>query len=181
MAATHVEGLALVRVSLAMRKPCKTMPRTRMSSTGWVPVATKARTLGQAECLAPRPTFADAVFQVGWCLRFLQKKNTSDGLLPHQECIGSVGLGWVGLGQGLTWSPTRGLHRLPCTTRLGGRTRVSGHKAYRSVDHPQTPQWRSRAGDAAMPVCMCPCVSEGRGGGGVCASCSRPRQGGWRA
>ena len=110
------------------------------------------------------------------------------------------GLGWVGLGQGLAWSPTHGPRRLPCGTRLGGRTRVSGHKAYRTVDRPQTPRWRSRAGDAAVPVCMCPCVSEGGGGGGcgtpacsivvrrwrtwrgeVCAWCSRPRQGGWRA
>ena len=37
-----------------------------------------------------------------------------------------VGLGWVGLGQGLAWSPTHGPRRLPCRTRLGGRTRVSG-------------------------------------------------------
>ena len=42
----------------------------------------------------------------------------------------------------------------------------SGHKAYRTVDRPQTPRWRSPVGDAAMPACMCPCVSE-RGGGGV--------------
>ena len=74
------------------------------------------------------------------------------------------GLGWVGLGQGLAWSPTHGPRRLPCGTRLGGRTRVSGHKAYRTVDRPHTPRWRSRAGDAAVPVCMCPCVSEGGGG-----------------
>ena len=77
------------------------------------------------------------------------------------------GLGWVGLGQGLAWSPTHGPRRLPCGTRLGGRTRVSGHKAYRTVDRPQTPRWRSRAGDAAVPVCMCPCVSEGGGGRAV--------------
>ena len=106
--------------------------------------------------------------------------------------------GWVGLGQGLAWSPTHGPRRLPCRTRLGGRTRVSGHKACRTVDRPQTPRWRSRAGDAAVPVCMCPCVSGGGGGcgtpacsivvrpwrtwhGEVCAWCSRPRQGGWRA
>ena len=75
--------------------------------------------------------------------------------------------GWVGLGQGLAWSPTHGLRRLPCRTRLGGRTRVSGHKACRTVDRPQTPRWRSRAGDAAVPVCMCPCVSGGGGGGAV--------------
>ena len=80
------------------------------------------------------------------------------------------GLGWVGLGQGLAWSPTHGPRRLPCGTRLGGRTRVSGHKAYRTVDRPQTPRWRSRAGDAAVPVCMCPCVSEG-GGGGLWHTC----------
>ena len=112
---------------------------------------------------------------------------------------GGGGLGWVGLGQGLAWSPTHSPRRLPCGTRLGGRTRVSGHKAYRTVDRPQTPRWRSRAGDAAVPVCMCPCVSEGGGEGcgtpacsivvrrwrtwrgEVCAWCSRPRQGGWRA
>ena len=76
---------------------------------------------------------------------------------------GLSGGGWVGLGQGLAWSPTHGPRRLPCGTRLGGRTRVSGHKAYRTVDRPQTPRWRSRAGDAAVPVCMCPCVSEGGG------------------
>ena len=72
---------------------------------------------------------------------------------------GRVGLGWVGLGQGPALSPTHGPRRLPCRTRLGGRTQVSGHKAYRTVDRPQTPRWRSRAGDAAVPVCMCPCVS----------------------
>ena len=81
-----------------------------------------------------------------------------------------TGGGWVGLGQGLAWSPTHGPRRLPCGTRLGGRTRVSGHKAYRTVDRPQTPRWRSRAGDAAVPVCMCPCVSEG-GGGGLWHTC----------
>ena len=81
-----------------------------------------------------------------------------------QGCIGRGGLGWVGLGQGLAWSPTHGPRRLPCGTRLGGRTRVSGHKAYRTVDRPQTPRWRSRAGDAAVLVCMCPCVSGGGGG-----------------
>ena len=88
---------------------------------------------------------------------------------PHPSSLGSEfwGLGWVGLGQGLAWSPTHGPRRLPCGTRLGGRTRVSGHKAYRTVDRPQTPRWRSRAGDAAVPVCMCPCVSEGGGGGAV--------------
>ena len=74
------------------------------------------------------------------------------------------GLGWVGLGQGLAWSPTHGPRRLPCRTRLGGRTRVSSHKAYRTVDRPQTPRWSSRAGDAAVLGCMCPCVSGGGGG-----------------
>ena len=114
-------------------------------------------------------------------------------------CRYHKGGGWVGLGQGLAWSPTHGPPRLPCRTRLGGRTRVSGHKACRTVDRPQTPRWRSRAGDAAVPVCMCPCVSGGGGEGcgtpacsivvrpwrtwrrEVCAWCSRPRQGGWRA
>ena len=114
--------------------------------------------------------------------------------------LGGVrGGGWVGLGEGLTWSPTHGPRCLPCRTRPGSCTRVSGHKAYRTVDRPQTPRWRSRAGDAAVPVCMCPCVFvEGGGGcgtpacsivvrrwrtwcGEVCAWCSRPRQGGWRA
>ena len=109
------------------------------------------------------------------------------------------GSGWVGLGEGLAWSPTHGPRRLPCRTRLGGCTRVSGHKAYRTINRPQTPRWLSRARDAAVPVCMCPCASE-MGGGGcgtpvcsivvrrwrtwrgqVCAWCWRPRQGGWRA
>ena len=31
---------------------------------------------------------------------------------------------------------------------------VSGHKACRTVDRPETPRWRSRAGDAAVPVCV---------------------------
>ena len=122
----------------------------------------------------------------------------SDGARERCGCGVGGGLGWVGLGQGLTWSPTHGPRRLPCRTRLGGCTRVSGHKAYRTADRPQTPRWRSRAGDAAVPVCMCPCVSGGGGGcgtpacsivvrrwrtwrGEVCAWCSRPRQGGWRA
>ena len=86
---------------------------------------------------------------------------------PEQWGRGPGG-GWVGLGQGLAWSPTHGPRRLPCRTRLGGRTRVSGHKACRTVDRPQTPRWRSRAGDAAVPVCMCPCVS---GGGGLWHTC----------
>ena len=74
-------------------------------------------------------------------------------------------VGW--LGEGLTWSPTHGPRRLPCRTRPGGCTRVSGHKAYRTADRPQTPRWRSRAGDAAVPVCMCPCVFVEGGGGAV--------------
>ena len=73
------------------------------------------------------------------------------------------GGGGVGLGEGLTRSPTHS-RRLPCRTRLGGCTRVSGHKAYRTADRPQTPRWPSGAGDAAVPVCMCPCVSVGGGG-----------------
>ena len=81
------------------------------------------------------------------------------------------GVGWVGLGEGLTWSPTHGPRCLPCRTRLGGCTRVSGHKAYRTVDRPQTPRWGSRAGDAAVPACMCPGVSEGGGGGGLWHTC----------
>ena len=86
---------------------------------------------------------------------------------------GGGGAGWVGLGQGLAWSPNHDPRRLLCGTRLGGRTRVSGHKAYQTVDRPQTPQWRSRAGDAAVPVCMCPCVSQ-RGGGGAVAHLLAP-------
>ena len=121
------------------------------------------------------------------------------GLCVVRHWPGTGGVGLVGLGEGLTWSPTHGPRRLPCRTRPGGCTRVSGHKAYRTADRPQTPRWRSRAGDAAVPVCMCPCVFvEGGGGcgtpacsivvrrwrtwcGKVCAWCSRPRQGGWRA
>ena len=83
---------------------------------------------------------------------------------------GGWGGGWVGLGEGLTWSPTHGPRRLPCRTRPGGCTRVSGHKAYRTADRPQTPRWRSRAGDAAVPVCMCPCVFV-EGGGGLWHTC----------
>ena len=85
--------------------------------------------------------------------------------------VAAGGGGWVGGGQGLAWSPTHGPPRLPCRTRLGGCTRVSGHKAYQTVDRPQTPRWRSRAGDAAVPVCMCPCVSGGGGGGGLWHTC----------
>ena len=44
--------------------------------------------------------------------------------------------GWVGLGQGLTWSPTHGPRHLSCVTRLGSLTLVSGPKAYRTVDYP---------------------------------------------
>ena len=79
--------------------------------------------------------------------------------------------GSVGLSQGLAWSPTNGPRCFPCGTRLGSRTRVSGYKAYRTIDRPQTPRWRSLAGDAAVPVCMYPCVSEGRGGGGLWHTC----------
>ena len=91
------------------------------------------------------------------------------GLRSKSETEG--GLGWVGLGEGLTWSPTHGPRRLPCRTRPGGCTRVSGHKAYRTADRPQTPRWRSRAGDAAVPVCMCPCVFVEGGGGGLWHTC----------
>ena len=74
--------------------------------------------------------------------------------------------GWVGLRQGVTWSPTHGPRCLPYGTRLGGRTRVSNHKAYRTVDRPQTPQWHSRAGDAAcLCVCALVCLRGGGGGG----------------
>ena len=76
-------------------------------------------------------------------------------------------LGWVGLGQGLTRSPTHGPRCLPCGTRLGGRTRVSGHKACRTVDCPQT-HGGARAREMPVPVCMCPCVS---GGGGAWHTC----------
>ena len=132
----------------------------------------------------------------GWTIQAIPLVSTHSWA---QKQDGAGGGGWVGLGEGLTWSPTHGPRRLPCRTRLGGCTRVSGHKAYRTVDRPQTPQWRSRAGDAAVPVCMCPCASVGGGGGcgtpacsivvrrwrtwrgEVCAWCSRPRQGGWRA
>ena len=76
------------------------------------------------------------------------------------------GLGWVGSRPLLVANPRSARH-LPCGTRLGGRTRVSGHKAYRTVDCPQTPWWRSRVGDATVPVCMCPCLSEGGGGRAV--------------
>ena len=79
---------------------------------------------------------------------------------PHRR--GLVGLGgWAGLRQCLTWSPTHGPRCLPCGTRLGGCTQVSGHKACQTVGCHWTLQWCSRVGDAAVPVCMCPCASEG--------------------
>ena len=88
--------------------------------------------------------------------------------LPLYAPVFPLGGGcWVGLGEGLSWSPAHGPRRLPCRTRLGGCTRVSGHKAHRTVDRPQTTRWRLRAGDAAVLVCMCPCVSRGGGGGAV--------------
>ena len=96
--------------------------------------------------------------------------HTLNATLRNTQYIGAkadLGGGWVGLGEGLTWSPTHGPRRLPCRTRPGGCTRVSGHKAYRTADRPQTPRWRSRAGDAAVPVCMCPCVFVEGGGGAV--------------
>ena len=43
------------------------------------------------------------------------------------QYVNTVLGGGVGLGEGLTWSPTHGPRRLPCRTRLGGCTRVSGH------------------------------------------------------
>ena len=87
---------------------------------------------------------------------------------PPTPCLDKPMLaqGRSGLGHGLTWSPTHDPRHLPYGTQLGGCTWVSGHKACRTVDRLQTPRWRSQAGDAAVPVCMCPCVSEG--GGGVC-------------
>ena len=155
------------------------------------PVSTEDPSAASVEPPGPAST--------GDATRYPWRQLLRSGLCAAPLVRGGGGLGWVGLGQGLAWSPTHGPRRLPCGTRLGGRTRVSGHKAYRTVDRPQTPRWRSRAGDAAVPVCMCPCVSEGGGGGcgtpacsivvrrwrtwrgEVCAWCSRPRQGGWRA
>ena len=63
------------------------------------------------------------------------------------------------MGEGLTWSPTHGLRCLPCRTRLGGRTRVSGHKAYQTVDRLQTPAvvlagGRCRRACVYVPLCV---------------------------
>ena len=70
----------------------------------------------------------------------------------------------AGLGQGLARAPTHGPRRFSFATRLGGRIRVSGHKAYKTVARPQTPPWRSRAEDAAMRVCALGCLRGGAGG-----------------
>ena len=35
-----------------------------------------------------------------------------------------------------------------------GDSQLSGLKAYQPVDHPGTPRWHTREGDAAAPVCV---------------------------
>ena len=96
-------------------------------------------------------------------------KNGPTQLFSHSksESRGGGGLGWVKASPG----------RLP-TVRAAFPARpdwaaVPGCPVTRPTalfTAPQTPWWRSRAGDAAVPVCMCmcmcPCVSEGGGGGG---------------
>ena len=69
------------------------------------------------------------------------------GEVVFSKVGGGGGFRSMGSIDGTPWSPTHGPRRLPCGTRLGGRTQISGHKACRTVDHPQTPR-RSRAGDA---------------------------------
>ena len=114
---------------------------------------------------------------------------------PHLEV--EVGGGGVPC-QGFTWAPTHGPRRLPCGTRLGGRTWVSGPKACRTVAS-------GGARGREMPPCLCVCalVCLKRGGGGLWHTClihcwlalacvaqgslclvlqaPAGRQGGWRA
>ena len=62
-----------------------------------------------------------------------------------------VGLGWVrASSDGCThgWCPY-----LRDTTGLA-HSQFSGCEGCQTVDRPHTPQWHSREGDAAMPVCM---------------------------
>ena len=48
-----------------------------------------------------------------------------------------------------------------CLAAPHSRTGVLSHQAYRNADCLKPLWWRSRAGDAAVPMCMCPCVSHG--------------------
>ena len=65
-------------------------------------------------------------------------------------CLG-VAAGAAGFGLGGVKAPRGRLPTIcaayPCRTRLGGCTWVSGHKVYRTHDRPETPWWRSQAGD----------------------------------
>ena len=90
--------------------------------------------------------------------------------LPFSGLCAVQGAGWVGLDQGLTWSPTRGPRRLPCGTRLGGRTRVSGHQASRTVDPLQTPAV-ALAGGRCRHACVYVPLCVWGGGGGLLHTC----------
>ena len=85
---------------------------------------------------------------------------------------GGGGLGWVGLGW-VKASPGR-LPTVRAAFPAGPDwAAVPGCPVTRPtglLTAPRPPRWRSRAGDAAVPVCMCPCVSEWGGGGGGCGT-----------
>ena len=80
------------------------------------------------------------------------------------------GGGCVGLGEGLTWSPTHGPRRLPCRTRLGGCTRCP---VTRPTGLLTAPRPRGGARGREMPPCLCVCalVCLWRGGGGLWHTC----------
>ena len=79
---------------------------------------------------------------------------------------GEVGGGpwgvWFGLGQGLCRTPWPTVSTRLCADTTGlGESRLSGPKACRTVDHPRTPWWHTREGDAAVPVCVARAGQEG--------------------
>ena len=84
-----------------------------------------------------------------------------------RSCVWGGGVGWlVGSRPHL---PTHDPRRLPCGTRLGGRTRVSGHKAFRIFD--TAPRPSGGAPGWEMPLCLCVCALVRLGGGGVWHTC----------
>ena len=83
------------------------------------------------------------------------------------------GRGWVGLG----WVKASSGHAAPLSalksaTKGPHNSRLSGLKAYWTVDRPRTPRWQTREGDAAVLVCV---ARMRAGGAGTLGHVAAPR------
>ena len=76
-------------------------------------------------------------------------------------------MGWVGLGQGLFRTRSLSVSARVSGTKVPRNSRLSGLKAYRTVDRPRTPRWHMREGDAAVEACVARARGQGGGGGGL--------------